>query len=521
MNFHGFVLVRLHQTASVSSVNKFVFDENQPIWFFWSIYSCLAGFAVEKVQASRALRLEGSNFPKRGPRNDDPSTGCCRGENRLNSQFFDMLLTHMGGLLIVVMHFAILRGLLGRKVKQVSATLLNMSQLDPSWRQESLEFGIRDAALRILRGFWSGDLAQIHHFLHPELASQWQIDVDERTSRQALMSSVEIKFNDLRIVDVYKSAATDGDHLTVCLSAVCRGIDSSGVSVGAYRERFWTFRRIQGRWLLWRESEYSPWQRFINASVVNAVSPNTAGNPQHAGTHEASSVKRGSKLFLFFAALILAISISSSVSAFMSGFVRHERTLDTAGLVLPLGLFFYLLVRRSVLRILEQNDAQKPLYMLSVYLVGILCFQIALTSVSYLSLKDEISAKIAMHARVVDKDTQGAAVAWNPPPPQRIGNERKITKWPDGSIKSVEPVHSGKVHGVAVLTFPSGQLYGKIPFINGKKHGRFELFREDGSRDQILSYKDGRLHGMCEWFNADGSLKTKALYVEGELVESK
>lgn len=209
----------------------------------------------------------------------------------------------------------------------------------------------------------------------------------------------------------------------------------------------------------------------------------------------------------------------------MSRSSRPEQGLDTQlkliELVVPLGLFLYLLVRRSALRILERNYAQKVPYAMSLFLLGGLCFQTAMTLVTYLSLMDEPSTQVAMRARGVDKDTQGVAVKRNPPYPQKIGNEFKITNWTDGSVRSVEPIHNGKVQGVAVLTFPSGQLYGRIPYVEGKKHGRFELFREDGSLDQILSYKDGRLHGMCEWFNADGSLMTKALYIEGELVKSK
>lgn len=446
------------------------------------------------------------------------------GETLLNPIVFDALFVYIGGLLVTLTHFAIFRGRMRRKVKQVSAMLLNMSQLDPSWRQALLEFGIRDAALHLLRGFYSGELAQIRHFLHPELATQWQTDVKEMAAGKALMRSVEIKVNGLQIVDVQKSAAPDGDLLTVCIDVYWRGINSSGQSVGAFTERFWTFRKIQGRWLLWRESEYSAWQRFINAPVVDGVVPHAVGNLQPALLYEASSLKRRTKFFPFLFALMLASSFLSWVSVFMSRYWRPEQGLDTQlrliELVVPLGFFLYLLVRRSALRILERNYAEKSAYVVSLFFVGCICFQAAISSVTYLSLPDEPLAKVAMRARGVDKDTQGVAVKWNPPLPQQIGNEQKITKWPDGSVRSVEPVHNGNIHGIAVLTFPSGQLYGKIPYVKGKKHGRFELYREDGSLDQILSYKDGRLHGMCEWFNADGSLMTKGLYIEGELVES-
>jgi hypothetical protein len=97
----------------------------------------------------------------------------------------------------------------------------------------------------------------------------------------------------------------------------------------------------------------------------------------------------------------------------------------------------------------------------------------------------------------------------------------QIARWPNGALKSKEPIVNGKVYGIAEFRFANGQLYGLIPFKNGEKHGRFILYKENGTPDQELSYKDGQPHGMCRWFNEDGTVKQQALYVEGQHVEPR
>ena len=82
----------------------------------------------------------------------------------------------------------------------------------------------------------------------------------------------------------------------------------------------------------------------------------------------------------------------------------------------------------------------------------------------------------------------------------------RMTHWPNGAVRSKEPLLNGKVHGMAVLTWDNGNIFRRIPFRNRLKHGRFEPFRRDGFRDQTLSYKDDRLHGKCIWYRTDGSL---------------
>jgi len=85
--------------------------------------------------------------------------------------------------------------------------------------------------------------------------------------------------------------------------------------------------------------------------------------------------------------------------------------------------------------------------------------------------------------------------------------------WPNGKIKSEEPLVYGKPHGIAHYKFDKGQTYGDIPWKNGKKHGVFTLFREDGSKEMRLSYRNGNLYGVSEWYAVAGNVSQRALYL--------
>lgn len=97
-----------------------------------------------------------------------------------------------------------------------------------------------------------------------------------------------------------------------------------------------------------------------------------------------------------------------------------------------------------------------------------------------------------------------------PLPPQGYQREH----WPNGALKSEEPLVNGQIHGIGKYWFDNGARYGEIPYNHGKKHGYFMLYRADGNKDQSLSYKDGHPFGLCEWYKEDGSLKERYLMVD-------
>jgi hypothetical protein len=91
--------------------------------------------------------------------------------------------------------------------------------------------------------------------------------------------------------------------------------------------------------------------------------------------------------------------------------------------------------------------------------------------------------------------------------------------WPNGKLKSEEPLMNGVRNGVGQYFHDNGKLYGKIPWKDGKKNGVFKLFRPDGTLEQVLSYVDGAVHGEIQWFKEDGTLQAKSVFQHGQQVE--
>jgi hypothetical protein len=93
--------------------------------------------------------------------------------------------------------------------------------------------------------------------------------------------------------------------------------------------------------------------------------------------------------------------------------------------------------------------------------------------------------------------------------------------YPNGTLRSEEPLINNQLNGVAHYWFGDGKTYGDIPYKNGGKHGYFKLYREDGSLEQLLSYRDGHLYGISEWYKPDGSLDSRYVYLaDGGVVQA-
>lgn len=108
---------------------------------------------------------------------------------------------------------------------------------------------------------------------------------------------------------------------------------------------------------------------------------------------------------------------------------------------------------------------------------------------------------------------------WEATYPDFPGNpDYKIEKWPNGSVKSKEPLLNGEAHGLATYWHPNGVIYSKIYWVEGEKHGRYETHREDGSLEGSFSMKRGQKHGEARWYDKQGQLKTKAIYENDKLV---
>jgi hypothetical protein len=95
----------------------------------------------------------------------------------------------------------------------------------------------------------------------------------------------------------------------------------------------------------------------------------------------------------------------------------------------------------------------------------------------------------------------------------------RTEKWPNGLVKSIEPIVNGKIEGIAYYFHDNGKPYAEIPFFRGEKHGKYRVLRPDGTVDQELNYRFGKLHGSSRWFDADGNLKQSVDYQDGIVVQ--
>ncbi len=101
-------------------------------------------------------------------------------------------------------------------------------------------------------------------------------------------------------------------------------------------------------------------------------------------------------------------------------------------------------------------------------------------------------------------------------PRSAASNETAVHKdyWPNGQLKSEEPLVNGLRHGIAHYYWDNGKPYSTFRWTNGKYDGIRLLFRADGSIEQQASTKNGLQHGELQWFNPDGTLEAIERFYE-------
>lgn len=136
---------------------------------------------------------------------------------------------------------------------------------------------------------------------------------------------------------------------------------------------------------------------------------------------------------------------------------------------------------------------------------------------------DGLADGISLPRESADDKVLAAACAWrdNFNLAQEIStiptNDYHRDYWPNGKLRSEEPLVNGAIHGVGHYWFDDGRPYANIPYRLGKKHGVFTLYRQDGTIEQQLSYKDGAPYGINAWMAADGSVTSSFVFIsEGE-----
>lgn len=94
----------------------------------------------------------------------------------------------------------------------------------------------------------------------------------------------------------------------------------------------------------------------------------------------------------------------------------------------------------------------------------------------------------------------------------------RTENWPNGKVRSQEPIVDGKIEGLAKYFHENGELQSEVPFLHGLKHGRVKTFRPDGVIEQDANYRNGQLDGATKLFGPTGDLDSVRSYQDGKEV---
>ena len=114
-------------------------------------------------------------------------------------------------------------------------------------------------------------------------------------------------------------------------------------------------------------------------------------------------------------------------------------------------------------------------------------------------------------------DTNGALVLTE----GAIGNGTYTEYYPDGGLKTVKTMMSGKANGTLKAFYPSGALQIEAYYLAGGREGPFKFYTESGKLLMEAAYINDRLNGWKKEYGADGSISFEAYYLDDRPAEPR
>ncbi|MGK0427205.1 MAG: antitoxin component YwqK of YwqJK toxin-antitoxin module [Ulvibacter sp.] len=103
-------------------------------------------------------------------------------------------------------------------------------------------------------------------------------------------------------------------------------------------------------------------------------------------------------------------------------------------------------------------------------------------------------------------------------PPVTIAQDSTITKYPDGTIRSIAIRINGKLDGVQKYYYENGNLNELTTYKNGFEEGKVQAFFVDGTISNDVSVnKYGNLNGEVKRYYRNGNFKEHSFYINGKL----
>jgi len=102
-----------------------------------------------------------------------------------------------------------------------------------------------------------------------------------------------------------------------------------------------------------------------------------------------------------------------------------------------------------------------------------------------------------------------------------IGNGTYTEYYPDGGLKTVKTMMSGKANGTLKAFYPSGALQIEAYYLAGGREGPFKFYTESGKLLMEAAYINDRLNGWKKEYGADGSISFEAYYLDDRPAEPR
>lgn len=111
----------------------------------------------------------------------------------------------------------------------------------------------------------------------------------------------------------------------------------------------------------------------------------------------------------------------------------------------------------------------------------------------------------------------------------RLKPEKKIERYSNGTIKSIQSYEEGILADTSFYFYPSGRIKSFQIFSDGQKNGTSQIFYENGSLKRKSKYKNGTLVGAIKMYDESGKLISEyatlhpsvmdTLFIEFELIK--
>lgn len=92
--------------------------------------------------------------------------------------------------------------------------------------------------------------------------------------------------------------------------------------------------------------------------------------------------------------------------------------------------------------------------------------------------------------------------------------------YPDGSLKTVKSMLSGKSSGTLKAFYQSGAVQVEAYYMGGVKDGPFKYFTEDGKLLVEAGYRGDKLNGWKKEYGPDGAMTSQSYYLDDQLAEA-